>query len=74
MNKMADKINGWMMVFRLILPIMVGFMIFQLGHIESEIRQLRNEYYHEIRTISERLARLETKLEGGSYAVHTVLG
>ena len=38
MSAMSDRVNGWMSLLRLILPIMVTIMLFWISDIRQEIR------------------------------------
>ena len=66
---MTERINGWMMVLRLVLPVMVTSMLFMLSDIRTDQRgirvdvsNLRDNLHHEMVEIKERMAVVETLL------------
>ena len=66
---MMEKVNGWMMILRLVLPVMVTSMLFMLSGIRddqkgirADVSNLRDNLHHEMVEIKERMAVVETLL------------
>jgi len=66
---MMDKVNGWMMSLRIILPILLTVMLFMLGGIQRDqaairvdVDSLTMNLHTEVVAIRERLSVVETLL------------
>ena len=65
--------DGWLAIFRLVTPALLTLLLWivttglgevkqDLQHVQGNVEQLRNDYFHELVLIKERLTRIETKL------------
>ena len=61
-----DKVNGWAVILRFILPGMVAIMLYWMGEIRTDVRAmelaLSNHLFTDVSGIKERLASIEAKL------------
>ena len=66
MSRLADSANGWMALFRVVTPALLGVLIWivttGLGDIRTALKALQNDYYHELVSVKERLGRIEIRL------------
>ena len=73
MRLVADKLNGWMAWGRVVTPVLLTILIWivttgnthrdgTIQEISARLTTLSNDYQHQLVSIADRLARIETQL------------
>ena len=58
----GDAINGWMAIFRVVTPALLGVVLWVLTDIKTDLTVLKNDYHHELISVRERLKSIEVRL------------
>ena len=61
MGKTLEAMNGLTIVFRFITPAFLGLLIWMVQDMQQDLKTLRNDYYHQLISINERIGKLEAR-------------
>ena len=59
---MSERMNGWLSLFRLVTPALLGVVLWVVQDMSHDLKTLKNDYYHELSGIKDRLGQIEGRL------------